>query len=55
MYSDYFRNLQGRRIDSDYSDYVEITESEAEDSLSKAEEFIASVEKVQKKIVGKNI
>jgi len=53
-YSDYFRNLQGRRIDSDYSDYVEINELEAEDSLSKAKQFIASVEKLQIDIIRKH-
>lgn len=54
-FSDYFRNLQGRRIDSDYSDYVEINKIEAEDSLTKAKEFIVSVEKLQKEIVDKYI
>jgi uncharacterized protein (UPF0332 family) len=36
-----FRVLQARRMDSDYGDYVEIRQSEAEDSLEKAREFLA--------------
>ncbi len=40
-----FRVLQARRMDSDYGDYVEIRPEEAEDSLKKAREFVASAEK----------
>jgi uncharacterized protein (UPF0332 family) len=41
-----FRNLQARRVDSDYGDYVEITEQEARDSLAKAEQFVSEVKRV---------
>jgi uncharacterized protein (UPF0332 family) len=34
------RVLQARRMDSDYADYVEITEAEALDSLARAREFV---------------
>jgi uncharacterized protein (UPF0332 family) len=34
------RVLQARRMDSDYADYVEITEEEAQDSLARATEFV---------------
>jgi uncharacterized protein (UPF0332 family) len=41
-----FRNLQARRVDSDYGDYVEISEDEARDSLAKAERFLSEVKRV---------
>lgn len=47
------RVLQGRRMDSDYADYAEITESEARDSLSRAKEFVNVLGAlVEKKIQG---
>lgn len=46
-----FRVLQARRMDSDYGDYVEIRQLEAEDSLSKAEEFLAVAEKALEDMV----
>ena len=41
-----FRNLQARRVDSDYGDYIEITEEEARDSLAKAERFVSEAKRV---------
>lgn len=46
-----FRNLQARRVDSDYGDYVEITEEEARDSLAKAERFVSEVKRVSHSIL----
>jgi uncharacterized protein (UPF0332 family) len=46
-----FRVLQARRMDSDYGDYVEIRSAEAEDSLMKAREFVASAEKAMADIL----
>jgi uncharacterized protein (UPF0332 family) len=47
-----FRVLQARRMDSDYGDFVEIRPAEAEDSLKKAREFVAAVEKAVAEILG---
>jgi uncharacterized protein (UPF0332 family) len=47
-----FRVLQARRMDSDYGDYVEIRATEAEDSLMKAQEFVASAEKAMAEFLG---
>lgn len=46
-----FRNLQARRVDSDYGDYVEITDEEARDSLAKAERFVSEVKRVSHSIL----
>ena len=46
-----FRNLQARRVDSDYGDYVEITEEEAQDSLAKAKRFVSEVKRVSRSII----
>lgn len=46
-----FGNLQARRMDSDYADYVEITEAEGRDSLAKAERFIAEAKRLCRSIL----
>jgi len=46
-----FRNLQARRVDSDYGDYVEITGEEARDSLAKAKRFVSEVIRVSRSIL----
>jgi len=46
-----FRNLQARRVDSDYGDYVEISEDEARDSLAKAGRFVSEVKRVSRSIL----
>ena len=46
-----FRNLQARRVDSDYGDYVEISEDEARDSLAKAERFLSEVKRASRSIL----
>lgn len=46
-----FRNLQARRVDSDYGDYVEITGEEARDSLDKAKRFVSEVIRVSRSIL----
>jgi len=46
-----FRNLQSRRMDSDYADYVEITEAEAQDSLVKAERFVPEAKRLSHSIL----
>ena len=48
-----FRNLQARRIDSDYGDYVEITEKEAADSLAKAKRFVSEIKRAFGHVVEK--
>jgi uncharacterized protein (UPF0332 family) len=47
-----FRSLQARRVDSDYGDYVEITEEEARDSMAKATRFVSEVKRLSRSIVG---
>ena len=47
-FNEAFRNVQGRRIDSDYGDYVEMGKNEAMDSFSRAEEFVKKVEELTK-------
>ena len=39
-YSEYFRNLQSRRLDSDYGDFIDLGKEEAEDSLTRARQFV---------------
>ena len=41
-----FRSLQARRVDSDYGDYVDITEEEARDSMAKAVRFLSEVKRL---------
>ena len=50
-FGEIFRSLQARRIDSDYGDYVEITEVDAADSLSRADAFVQTVEELAEKII----
>jgi uncharacterized protein (UPF0332 family) len=46
-----FRVLQARRMDSDYGDFIEIGDSEATDSLSKARQFVESAGQVLETLV----
>jgi uncharacterized protein (UPF0332 family) len=46
-----FRSLHARRLDSDYGDYVEITEEEARDSLAKAGRFLSEVKRLSRSIL----
>ena len=50
-FGEIFRSLQARRLDSDYGDYVEITATEASDSLSRAGAFVQAVEDLAEKII----
>jgi uncharacterized protein (UPF0332 family) len=45
-----FRSLQARRVDSDYGDYVDITEEEARDSMAKAARFLSEVKRLSRTI-----
>jgi uncharacterized protein (UPF0332 family) len=45
-----FRSLQARRVDSDYGDYVDITEEEARDSMAKAVRFLSEVKRLSRTI-----
>ena len=45
-----FRSLQARREDSDYGDYVEISEEEARDSMAKAARFVSEVKRLSRTV-----
>lgn len=45
-----FRSVQARRMDSDYGDYLDIGQSEAEDSLESAQTFVDAVRKVMSEL-----
>ena len=45
-----FRSVQGRRVDSDYGDYVDIGKDEAVDSLNRAETFVKKIEELSEKM-----
>jgi len=45
-YSEYFRNLQARRLDSDYGDFIELGEEEAGDSIARARQFIEKINEI---------
>jgi hypothetical protein len=50
-YGEYFRNLQSRRLDSDYGDYVDIGNEEAGDSVKKARRFIEVADQYRIKVI----
>jgi len=50
-FNEVFRNVQGRRIDSDYGDYVEMGKDEALDSFTRAEEFVQKISELVSELV----
>jgi len=50
-FSDTFRTLQARRIDSDYGDYVDVGKDKAIESFNRAEEFLKRVEELVKSMI----
>lgn len=46
-----FRNIQARRIDSDYGDYIEIGKDEALDSLERAKVFVKKTDELSKDMI----
>lgn len=49
-FGEIFRNIQSRRLDSDYGDYVEISKDEARDSVAKAKIFVERIAELMEKI-----
>lgn len=50
-FSDTFRTLQARRIDSDYGDYVEVGKDKAIESFRRAEEFVRKISELVSEMV----
>lgn len=50
-FSDVFRTLQARRIDSDYGDYVDVGKDKAIESFNRAAEFVEKVEEILKEML----